>query len=214
MYTIARYDAVIPTWAIPFLAYGDSSGLSDRDVQHIEGWLSTLIGGIRFFDYAPGDPYFSHRPEFGLPCDCLDAVVTVQRHSFGENQPFLEAILKTDNPWLSKAVDPPFGSCVREYDNVDDLIEHIEFGNLPVGDTVLFKSPDYPTLAFCEQINGGSFREAATFRADLIDPAGVAIQFESLSLDLIYERGGRAALLSLITSLFAAAKSSLITLDY
>lgn len=62
----------LPTHAASYLVNGDSSSLSDEDIEIIDDWTNDLDYNCLVFDFGKvaQDGYFSTRPEFGLPCDC------------------------------------------------------------------------------------------------------------------------------------------------
>ena len=70
----------IPTYAVTYLEYGDSSGLEDEDIANTEEWLTWLGEDKLFFDWSNGkgqdnEPYFTGSPAFGLPMDCIDCKI-------------------------------------------------------------------------------------------------------------------------------------------
>lgn len=68
----------IPSYAVCYLIYGESEGLTDEDIQNIDQWVDKMekANNGRSFDVNPisgCDEYFDSNPCFGLPCyveDC------------------------------------------------------------------------------------------------------------------------------------------------
>lgn len=65
----------IPTWSLCYLVNGDASGLTDEEIRMIDTWLNDWEVQI-VSPVADGEgnaqPYFSHRPLFGLPTEVED----------------------------------------------------------------------------------------------------------------------------------------------
>ncbi|WP_279135374.1 DUF6926 domain-containing protein [Parabacteroides johnsonii] len=65
----------IPTWSLCYLVNGDASGLTDKEIRMIDTWLNDWEVQI-VSPVADGErnaqPYFSHRPLFGLPTEVED----------------------------------------------------------------------------------------------------------------------------------------------
>ena len=64
----------LPTWAASYLVNGDSSGLTDEDIETVDSWESELEYNCLTYDFRDHEEYegsyFTQYPEFGLPCDC------------------------------------------------------------------------------------------------------------------------------------------------
>ena len=88
MKIITYYTLALPDYSLSYLVNGDASGLGDSDIETIDTWhaemrakvaaefpgmQSDLI--IRDTEYS-GDNYTPY-PEFGLSCNCVEAVWTV-----------------------------------------------------------------------------------------------------------------------------------------
>ena len=62
----------IPTWVINYMWNGDATDLEDEEVNMIEDFLSK----IEYKDFENEDddpqPYFTHYPAFGKPCEVID----------------------------------------------------------------------------------------------------------------------------------------------
>ena len=66
---IVQTDSVaMPTWAICYIEYGDSSDMTDEEAAMVDKWLTRYRRPI--FRYGE-EEFFSHRPAFGLPCTCV-----------------------------------------------------------------------------------------------------------------------------------------------
>lgn len=73
-----QFIVSIPTYALYYLEYGDSSGLSDDDVKNIDEWYEKQQ---REGKYTNIEPMFDHQhfvayPPFGLACECTDCIIT------------------------------------------------------------------------------------------------------------------------------------------
>lgn len=58
----------VPTWAIPYLEYGDPSGLSEEEIEEIDGWLNYHFPNGYVCEYY-NDCSFTRRPLWGNACD-------------------------------------------------------------------------------------------------------------------------------------------------
>lgn len=58
----------IPSYAIPYIEYGEQDGLTDEDIRNIDVFLARYPGA--YFDYTD-DEDFSASPAFGLPTQCV-----------------------------------------------------------------------------------------------------------------------------------------------
>ena len=58
----------VPTWAIGYLEYGDSTGLTDEEIEAIDEWLNEYFprGFVCVYHH---DASFTFHPLWGLPCD-------------------------------------------------------------------------------------------------------------------------------------------------
>lgn len=72
----------IPTYAVCYLEYGDSEGLSSDDIENIDDWVKSFSEHQSLvFDYDRDDDgdtldaSFNTNPDYGLACDTLDAEV-------------------------------------------------------------------------------------------------------------------------------------------
>lgn len=72
---IAEYT--VPSYALPYLVNGDTSGMEPDEVAMIDKWAEAHISSMSHI--SVGEEFgFSTRPAFGLPCDCtVCEVVTV-----------------------------------------------------------------------------------------------------------------------------------------
>lgn len=67
----------LPQWSAVFFEYGDIDALEPEDVELCQQFLESLDKeGYKFitFDWS-GESFFSHFPEFGLPCECIEVRV-------------------------------------------------------------------------------------------------------------------------------------------
>ena len=99
------YDTLeIPEYALPALINDDWQGLSDEDTKNIKSFLESLeerCGGIVDFGDYDKQPYFSHYPEFGKPCDVIDIrVYAIINTELGE-APINEKDVCSDFDWLT-----------------------------------------------------------------------------------------------------------------
>ena len=76
-----QFGALIPEWAIAYIEYGESDGLSSEDIREVGGWIKALRDEgytSPTFDYNwdnPANGFYSH-PEFGLGANCVLTTVT------------------------------------------------------------------------------------------------------------------------------------------
>jgi len=84
MTTIAEYTGLrVPTYALSTLVNADSSGIEDADILAIDEWFSQFTeearakGGHVIFSCGEYEGSFTHSPEFGLPCDCVDCTILI-----------------------------------------------------------------------------------------------------------------------------------------
>lgn len=67
----------IPTWAICYLEYGDPSGLDEEDVMMADAFINDNFPRGFTMELVVDDanciqPYFAHRPAFGLASEVYD----------------------------------------------------------------------------------------------------------------------------------------------
>jgi hypothetical protein len=83
MKEIKRYGVEMPDYSLSYLVNGDASGLEDEDVKNIDGFMEQFyreaenIGGQVIFDTIEEEGHFTHSPEFGLACHCVDSVILI-----------------------------------------------------------------------------------------------------------------------------------------
>lgn len=70
----------IPTWALCYLINSDPSGMTDEEINEVDTWCKD--NGISVVCTASdkegeSEPYFTHYPAFGLPCDVIDCNVII-----------------------------------------------------------------------------------------------------------------------------------------
>jgi len=66
----------IPAYAVPYIANDDPTGLSDLEIELIDGFMaSTFPRGCSVDWDTCQQPHFSLSPEFGQPCEVYDAVM-------------------------------------------------------------------------------------------------------------------------------------------
>lgn len=74
----------IPAWAICYLVNGDSTGLTETEIETVQKWEKDnkvvdvspkMIKGKDGEETDISDPYFSAFPAFGLPSDVYDCNV-------------------------------------------------------------------------------------------------------------------------------------------
>jgi hypothetical protein len=78
-----QMNAAIPSHALPYLINGDASNLDNIDREQTLNWYQ---GWITYADNVRGNlvisptgesEFFSHFPEFGLPCMCTECDIIV-----------------------------------------------------------------------------------------------------------------------------------------
>lgn len=84
MITVKEYNVKIPTYALPYLVNGDSSGLEQEDITTIDKYMKdfyemmeqeeSLIFSI---DDSEQNAYFTWRPAFGLACNVQDCTILI-----------------------------------------------------------------------------------------------------------------------------------------
>lgn len=65
-------DIKLPVWSICYLVNGDSSALTDEDIEQVDIWLESLDFNCLTFEFEDEESYFCSFPEFGLASDVLD----------------------------------------------------------------------------------------------------------------------------------------------
>ncbi len=81
MKDLKQFKTNIPTWAVPFLEYGDDSSesFSEEDEAAIEKWQESLAADgytSPTLDYRWESVSFMTDPAFGLPTECVETTVT------------------------------------------------------------------------------------------------------------------------------------------
>ena len=85
MKTLKEYDELaIPSWALSYLVNNDATGLSDEDRAQVDSFIAdfeaeakSLNAHVMFVDDAEGGEFFTNSPEFGLPCNCVEAKILI-----------------------------------------------------------------------------------------------------------------------------------------
>ena len=65
----------IPTYALNYIEYGDKENLTSEDIKNIDDFFSQFKNGY-ICEYID-EPFFSHCPVFGLPCEVIDTKIFV-----------------------------------------------------------------------------------------------------------------------------------------
>lgn len=68
----------IPLHALPYIAYGDSSGLTDEDAEQIDQWLAGEFPNHNCLTFHHADtepPAMLAFPAFGLAAECVSIEV-------------------------------------------------------------------------------------------------------------------------------------------
>jgi len=60
----------IPEWAVGYMAYGDSTGLSDKEISQIDNWMKE--NKLSNLSEISDERHFVSHPEFGFACDCVE----------------------------------------------------------------------------------------------------------------------------------------------
>lgn len=81
MKVLKQFETNVPTWATPFLEYGDASGESfaEEDRATIEEWREELAKDgytSPTLDYHWGTESFMTDTAFGLPTECVETTAT------------------------------------------------------------------------------------------------------------------------------------------
>lgn len=76
----ARTVEDVPVWAVPYLAYGESDGLTEEDKKLADEFMKSHGFGklIDASNTYSEHTYFRSHPAFGLACDCVDANFTLK----------------------------------------------------------------------------------------------------------------------------------------
>lgn len=61
-----------PVWAITAYEYNDYSALTPEDEEAVQTFEDKMGKNILDLTYSQ-ERYFCHSPEFGLPCECIEA---------------------------------------------------------------------------------------------------------------------------------------------
>lgn len=76
------YTEAIPTWALCYLYYGDTEGLTEEEITMIEAWRErNNVSDVCVVKDEEGEiaaPYFKHHPIFGLSTDVIDCHVILR----------------------------------------------------------------------------------------------------------------------------------------
>ena len=69
------YEYQFPSYALPALINGDYDGLEDEDIKLLDNFIKSNSHIDVWEDKEiDQEPYFTHYPEFGLPCNVVDVV--------------------------------------------------------------------------------------------------------------------------------------------
>jgi len=82
MFTLREYEQAIPAYALPYIINGDASGLPPEDCDAVNRWYAPFAAmarqhGGHVIISADGEPEFTSRPAFGLPCDAVASIVKI-----------------------------------------------------------------------------------------------------------------------------------------
>lgn len=84
MKTLESYKEEIPTYALSYIHNADASGLDYADIKAIDNFLqwyydrAAELGGSVIIGYDNDDEgSFTHRPAFGLACDCIETEILI-----------------------------------------------------------------------------------------------------------------------------------------
>lgn len=84
MNILSKYTELpIPTWALSYLVNGDASGIDDKEQKQADNYMDQFYReakekhGHVIFSCGDGEGSFTHYPEFGLACDCIDCTVLI-----------------------------------------------------------------------------------------------------------------------------------------
>lgn len=71
------YVCNIPNWAVCYLEYAETDGLSKEDIEVVDKWLEALeLNGYTnpVFVFGKDNGYHEY-PEFGLGCGCIQCTI-------------------------------------------------------------------------------------------------------------------------------------------
>ena len=83
MKTYAEYEERGPSYALPYIVNGDASGLENDEIIRIDAWadqsheIAQAVNGHVIFSPRDEEPHFTHRPAFGLACDCIKCDILI-----------------------------------------------------------------------------------------------------------------------------------------
>lgn len=81
----------IPEWAVGYMAYGDASGLSDKEISQIDNWMKE--NKLSNLSEISDERHFASHPEFGLASDCVTGTF-IRMHEQEVNQEYPSATPK------------------------------------------------------------------------------------------------------------------------
>lgn len=72
---LEHFDSLsFPAWALCAFHYGEESDLTDEEIAQVQSFAEEYPAD-RFALHFENGEYFSNRPAFGLPCECVDVMV-------------------------------------------------------------------------------------------------------------------------------------------
>jgi hypothetical protein len=80
MKTIKEYTIQLPEYSLCYLINGDSSGLSNIDIQAIDNWYAHIDNNTNhqiIINPIEDEGHFTWYPEFGLACNCVDCTILI-----------------------------------------------------------------------------------------------------------------------------------------
>jgi len=82
MRVLHSFEADVPSYAVPYLEYGDDSGMDTGDVTEIDAWFNSYaadaadVGCTVLLDWdTDGGSFFTRSPAFGMPADCVKCCI-------------------------------------------------------------------------------------------------------------------------------------------
>lgn len=81
----------IPEWAVGYMAYGDASGLSDKEISQIDNWMKE--NKLSNLSEISDERHFASHPEFGLASDYVTGTF-IRMHEQEVNQEYPSATPK------------------------------------------------------------------------------------------------------------------------
>lgn len=72
----------VPTWAFGRIFNGDATGLTNEEVEMIDGWMydwKVVAVSPVLDEDGEARPYFSKYPLFGLPCEVEDCEILYEK---------------------------------------------------------------------------------------------------------------------------------------